>query len=140
MGCRYFDTMNKNVFHKAIFSLLMLFAVLLAEAQSKTIVKASTDRNKILIGEPVRLTLEVDIPENEPIRFFSIDSIPHFEFLQRTKTDTINTDKGTKLIRVIPITSFDSGHWVIPSFILTDKIATDTIPVDVGFTPFDPAQ
>jgi hypothetical protein len=132
--------MNRNDLNKTIFSLAMLFAVLLVNAQQKIIVRAGVDRNKILIGEPIQLTLEVDIPENQPIRFFSIDSISHFEFLQKTKIDTSNTDRGTKLIRVIPITSFDSGHWVIPSYKLSDNIATDTIPIDVGFTPFDPAQ
>lgn len=136
----YFERMNKNDLNKAIFSFAMLFAVLLANAQQKTIVRASVDRNKILIGEPIQLTLEVDIPENQPILFFNLDSIPHFEFLQKTKIDTSNTNTGTKLIRVIPITSFDSGHWVIPSYKLSDKIVTDTIPIDVGFTPFDPAQ
>ncbi len=132
--------MNRNDLNKAIFSLGILFTVLLGNAQQKIIVRAGVDRNKILIGEPIQLTLEVDIPENQPIRFFSIDSIPHFEFLQKTKIDTSNTKKGTKLIRVIPITSFDSGHWLIPSYKLTDNIATDTIPIDVGFTPFDPSQ
>ena len=118
----------------------MFFVVSRAHAQHKTIVKASVDQNSILIGEPIRLTIEVDIPEKEPIRFFSPDSIPHFELLQKTKIDTINTDNGTKIISVLSITSFDSGHWVIPSFIYTNKIKTDTIPVDVGFSPFDPAQ
>jgi BatD DUF11 like domain len=132
--------MNRNDLHKTIFSLLLLFGVFGAGAQDKTTVKASVDRNKILIGEPVRLTLEVDVPENEPIRFFIIDSIEHFEFLQVTKIDSSNTTTGTKLTRVIPLTSFDSGHWVIPSFVLAGNIATDSIPVDVSFSAFDPNQ
>jgi hypothetical protein len=109
-------------------------------AQSKTIVKAGIDRNKILIGEPVQLTLEADIPENEPIRFFTIDTLPHFEFLEKQKIDTANTSDGTILTQVIRITSFDSGHWVIPSLILRENIATDTLPVDVGYSEFNREQ
>lgn len=132
--------MIKKEFHKIFFTAVYLIVALLASSQNGTTVKATVDRNLILIGEPIQLTLEVNIPENESIRFFSIDSIPHFEFLQPGKIDTTNTSNGTKLIQIIPITSFDSGHWVIPSFSLTESLKTDTIPVDVGFSPFNPEQ
>lgn len=113
---------------------------LFVSAQGKTIVKATIDRSQILIGEPIRLTLEADIPEHEPIRFFHTDSIPHFEFLNKEKIDTINTGSGTILSQIMHITSWDSGHWVIPSFRLRESIATDTLPVDVGFSAFNPEQ
>jgi hypothetical protein len=132
--------MTRNDFHKAAFSFFLLFAAIITSAQGKTAVKASVDRNKILIGEHIQLTLEADIPENELIHFFIIDSLPHFEVLNRPKIDTTNTHDGTVLRQLITITSFDSGHWVIPSFTLGDTIATDTIPVDVSFSQFDPAQ
>jgi hypothetical protein len=109
-------------------------------AQNKTTIKATVDRNKILIGEQIQLTLEADIPENEPIRFFTTDSLPHFEFLSKQKIDTSNTSNGTLLRQVIHITSFDSGHWVIPAFTLGENMITDTIPVDVMFSPFDSTQ
>ncbi len=112
----------------------------MSTAQSGTTVKATVDKNQILIGEPIQLRLEVNIPENESIRFFSIDSIAHFEFLHPGKIDTTNTSNGTRLIQIIPITSFDSGSWVIPSFSLTESLRTDSIPVDVGFSPFNPEQ
>jgi hypothetical protein len=130
--------MIKRIFHKIIPGCIFLASVTVASAQSKTTVKAGIDRNKILIGEPVLLTLEANIPENEPIRFFYLDSIPHFEFLEKQKIDTANTTEGTILTQVIRITSFDSGHWVIPSLVLRDSIATDTLPVDVSFSTFNP--
>lgn len=108
-------------------------------AQSKTTVKATVDKNKILIGERIQLRLEADIPENEAIRFFIIDTIPHFE-LDKQKIDTSYNNEGTSLKQVISITSFDSGHWVIPAFSLGEKIITDTIPVDVAFSPMDSTQ
>ena len=103
----------------------------------QTTVRIVADRTRILIGEPVKLTLEADIPENEPIRFFQPDSIPHFEILRRDKTDTVNTSKGTVLKGAIYITSFDSGRWVIPPILLRDTIYTDSLTIDVGHTPFD---
>lgn len=132
--------MRNNFFYKTTITTVALFFVLFVSAQSKTTVKATIDRSGILIGEPIRLTLEVDIPEHEPIRFFQPDSIPHFEFLNIEKIDTSNTGSGTVLSQVIHITSWDSGHWVIPSFRLGENIATDTLPVDVGFSPFNPEQ
>ena len=132
--------MRNKFFYKTIISIVAVFFAVYGVAQNKTTVKATIDRSKILIGEPIRLILEADIPENEAIRFFQPDSIPHFEFLDIQKIDTSNTGKGTVLSQVFQITSFDSGHWVIPSFILGDSMVTDTIPVDVGFSPFNREQ
>jgi hypothetical protein len=132
--------MIKRIFYKAIPCCTFLCSVLCTAAQNNTMVKATIDRNKILIGEPVQLTLEADIPENEPIRFFAIDTLPHFEFLEKQKIDTTNTSDGTVLTQIIRITSFDSGHWVIPALILRDHIQTDSLPVDVGFSEFNRQQ
>jgi hypothetical protein len=132
--------MSRNNSNKAICSIILLFAVLLSAAQTTTTAKAAVDKNRLLIGEQVQLTLEVNIPENEPIRFFYIDTIPHFEFISKAVIDTTDTDDGTILRQIITITSFDSGHWVIPSFILGDKAVTDSIPMDVVFSDFNPEQ
>jgi hypothetical protein len=132
--------MSKNHSYKAIISLLLLLAVLFGSAQQKTTVKATVDKNKILIGEPLQITLEADIPINEAIRFFAIDTIPHFEISEKQKIDSSDRDDGTILRQVIRVTSFDSGHWVIPSFIFAEGIATDSIPVDVVFSEFNHEQ
>lgn len=131
--------MTQSIFHKTILLLIFSGIAALSFAQGST-VRASVDKNKILIGEPITLRIEVNIPQNGPIRFFSIDTFPHFEFLEKQKIDTSRTGNNTLLYQVIRITSFDSGHWVIPSFTLAKKIATDTIPIDVGFSDFDPNQ
>ncbi|MBK8427960.1 MAG: hypothetical protein IPL27_19215 [Lewinellaceae bacterium] len=80
------------------------------------------------------------IPEQEAIRFVTLDSIPHFEWLEKPVTDTVNTGGGTLLKGVYVLTSFDSGHWVIPAFELSGGLKTDTIPVDVVFSDFNPEQ
>ncbi|MEO5563429.1 MAG: LPXTG cell wall anchor domain-containing protein [Chitinophagaceae bacterium] len=130
---------NRNIYTTIVFVLPVFFSFF-AAAQGKTTVRVTIDRSKILIGEPILLRLEADIPETQPISFFQIDSIPHFEFLSVEKIDTSNTSNGTVLSQLYHITSFDSGHWVIPSFALYGKIETDTLPVDVGYSPYDPNQ
>ena len=132
--------MRNAFFNTTILVTVASFLSFRVAAQIKTVVKATVNRTQILIGEPITLTLETDVPEHEPIRFFQLDSIPHFEFLHRQKIDTVNTGSGTVLTQVMQITSFDSGHWVIPSMSLGENLATDSIPVDVGFSPFNPDQ
>ena len=132
--------MTKFFFHRTIFCISALFVSFLLAAQSKTVVKATVDRSQIMIGERIQLKLEADIPENQPIRFFPLDSIPHFEVISSGKIDTTNTGSGTILSQTIQLTSFDSGHWVIPAFPLGETFLTDSIAIDVGFSPFDPQQ
>jgi hypothetical protein len=123
-------------------TIIFLFVILAATtvAQNKTTVKASVDKNQILIGERIKLTLEADIPTSQPTRFFQFDSLPHFELLSKQKVDTVKEADRSILSQVVLMTSFDSGHWVLPSFQLTRRIATDTIGIDVGFSLFDPKQ
>jgi hypothetical protein len=141
MNQRLPDLMIRIVVNKSIAALVLLLMVpLILPAQNNITVKASVDRSQVLIGEKIQLRLEANIPINEPIRFFQFDTLPHFEISAREKIDTSDLSDGTALSQVIYITSFDSGHWVIQPFILTANVSTDSIPIDVGYTPFDPAQ
>lgn len=126
-------------FTRAIIFLMFFFTRVVA-AQDKVLLTASVEKNKILIGEPVRLLIEAVIPANEPISFATVDTIDHFEILGKPQIDTSNTNTGTTIKGVYTITSFDSGHWVIPAFILDDQVKTDSIPMDVVFSDFNPNQ
>lgn len=126
------------IFRNTLFIFLWITSGLNALGQSAATFKATVDKHRILIGEPVLLTIEVQIPEKEPIRFVSMDSIEHFEWLGKPVIDTISNSSGTLLRGVYPITSFDSGRWVIPAFELSGGLKTDSIPVEVVFSEFDP--
>ncbi len=128
------------IFKKQILFLFSLFVVQLVIAQGGSTIKASVDKNKILIGEPIQLTVEVYLSPESVKKFISIDSIEHFELLEKPIIDTTDKEGGLNIKGVYKITSFDSGHWVIPSFVLSKDVKTDTIPVDVVFSDFDPAQ
>ena len=128
--------------HKILSLSSFLFFAIVSHSQNKISIKANVDKNHIVIGEQIHLSVEADFPLHEPMRFFLIDSIPHFEILDRRKIDTVDNSEGIKLYQVLTLTSFDSGHWVIPQLELPgDKpLLTDSIPLDIGFSPFDPNQ
>ncbi|MBI3137091.1 MAG: LPXTG cell wall anchor domain-containing protein [Sphingobacteriales bacterium] len=124
---------------RRLLVVFFLFATgLQSAAQMTATVKARTDKTRILIGEPLQLSIEVQVPEKEPIRFVTIDSIAHFEWLEKPVVDTESNSNGTLLRGIYKITSFDSGRWVIPAFELSGGLRTDSIPVEVLFADFDP--
>ncbi len=121
-------------------SKILFFATIilgqLVFAQGSTTIKATVDKNTILLGQPIQLTIEANLSPKSSLKFISFDSIAHFEFIEKPVIDTIK-----RSIRgVYKITSFDSGHWVIPAFALTSEVSTDSIPIDVVFSDVDPNQ
>jgi len=99
----------------------------------------TADKQAILIGEPIRLTLTVRSTPGNPLFVEVPDSLTHFEVLSRGKVDTVASKDLLQFQQVITVTSYDSGHWMIPSFSLTGTdIVTDSLPVDVGFLPMKP--
>ncbi|MBK9570670.1 MAG: hypothetical protein IPO53_12695 [Chitinophagaceae bacterium] len=128
------------IFFRSIFLSLCLLVVHVSMAQGKLSIKASVDKNRILIGEPIQLFIETGIPTGSGISFNPIDTINHFEFLGERVTDSIKKDGIISIRNIYTITSFDSGRWVIPSFTLSTGVRTDTIPVTVVFSDFNPNQ
>lgn len=118
----------------------LFFVAFTIMAQSGSFVKAVTDKKRILIGEPLKLTIEWQRGKNDGQPFFSIDNIPHFEQLEKPVIDSVITSKGKTIREIYTVTSFDSGHWVIPSYSLSKTIKTDTIGIDVVFSDFDPGR
>lgn len=122
-----------------IFSLSLLLTAAAAPAQ-EAVVKLTSDKNKILIGEPFQITAEASFPAKSGLHFSLPDSIAHFEKLEAPVTDS-GGQNGTVTIHTrYKLTSFDSGQWVIPPFVLSNGMKTDSLRVDVVFSPFDPSQ
>lgn len=119
-----------------IIACCWLFPALAARAQ--VLAKASLERDSILIGEPVKLSLYVRIPLGRQVTWFQLDTIPHFLIIGKSNTDTADDIDGKKMGQTLTITSFDSGHWIIPPLALKiDKTTyyTDSLPVTVAFAP-----
>lgn len=133
--------MNKPMRRALLYITLMVLA---ANAGAQSVpnglsADVSADRQAILIGEPIRLTFTVRSTPGNPVFVQIPDSLPHFEVVGRSKIDTVSDKFMVQLQQVVTVTSFDSGHWVIPALDLpgTD-IVTDSLGVDVGFLPMKP--
>jgi hypothetical protein len=108
--------------------------------RGQVLVKASVDDDQILIGEPIKLTLEAHIPLGQPLTWFNLDTIPHFDIIDKGKADTTDNIDGKQLVQVLTITSFDSGYVVIPPMTIkvgNKSFATDSIPIQVSYAPLD---
>jgi hypothetical protein len=101
-------------------------------------IKAQADRDRIFIGEQIKLTLSVEGGKAGMSWFKFPDSVNHLEIVGRSKIDTVLKGSYTNYYQTIAITSFDSGRWEFPSLSLagfgrsTTPITIDVLPVDVS--------
>lgn len=125
---------------------LYIFFFLLSWMISSTImaqdasVKATINKNKIVIGEPIQLQLEATIPTGADAKWFATDTIPHFDFIEKSKIDS---SKPNVYKQTLTITSFDSGRVVIPALSLEcngKDYLTDSFAVVVSYSDFDPKK
>lgn len=111
------------------------------KAQQVT-VKASIDSTNILIGDQIKLILEIEKPKNMDVQFPLIpDSLSAgIEVVQRLPVDTLKLEnkEREKLSQSYYITSFDSGVHQIPSFFfklkfdrMLDSVATKALAFQV---------
>lgn len=104
-------------------------------------VRAFTDKQKVLLGEPFWLTLEVKSLNNVKPPAFKVDSLAHFEFITRDSSGVIQRGDTSYYHQYFQLRSFDSGRWVIPPFTLRPFVKTSSLLIDVMFTEnFDPRQ
>lgn len=126
------------------FSFILLFLLFCSpiHAQKTPPVIASTDKSKVLLGEQFDLVIGARFSKETQLTFFTIDSLQHFEIVQKSKVDTEQVGENIVLTQRITLTSFDSGRWQIPALSLPGSaLQTKPIPVEVVFSsPFDPKQ
>lgn len=140
--------MDNRILRKFFLTGLMAcFSFLLLYAQPS--VKATVDRNEILIGEQFKLTVEANfIADARQVRWLSVpDSLQHFEVINRSKIDSLYTNNQLSgIAQTFTFTSFDSGKWVLPSFLIgiepakgdtTYNYFTDSVTITVSFSASD---
>jgi hypothetical protein len=125
-----------------VFFFISMLCMLQAAAQKSETAAATTDKTSILIGQPLQLTLEATFSNPHTPSFFQLDSLQHFEILNRSRIDTQLRNNQTVLTQTVTLTSWDSGAWVIPALSLPaiKSVTTKPIPVAVTFTPMQPDQ
>jgi len=135
--------------------IVILFVILsgsfqLLKAQEVS-VKASIDSTHMLIGDQLKLILEVEKPKNLAVQFPMIPDTfsSHIEVVKRLPVDTFKlADKNrVKLSQSYLISSFDSGMHQIPSFYFKlkydnkkDSIATKALMFKVLTMKIDTAK
>ncbi len=134
--------MNRITPH-IITVIVSIFFCAFGFSQAEVSVRASVNRDKIMIGEPIALKLEAKVPNSADAKWFPVDSIAHFEFIDKGKIDTSFSGDSRIYHQTITITSFDSGRWALPSLPLSignKEYLTDSIPVSVAYSNFDASQ
>lgn len=133
--------MKRRILFVVLFVLLSGGLQLLKAQQVK--VKASIDSTRILIGDQIKLILEIEKPKNMVIQFpILADSLgsSHVEVVKRLPIDTFKLDDKDriKLSQSFLISSFDSGSHLIPAFYFKiknnnrkDSLATNTLMFQV---------
>jgi hypothetical protein len=104
---------------KILFLLAMVLFVGTAQAQ-RIKATASLDSAQILIGDQVKLFLEVDHPKNVDVQFPAVPDtiVDLIEVISRSGIDTfeLDNDEFIKQIQAYTITCFDSGSYRIPPY------------------------
>ncbi len=122
---------------------ILLICSFSALAQETPEIKASIDKNQILIGEPIRLSIDVKSPMVSGNQLPQFDSIPHFELIEKANRDSLISATGTTYHLEWKLTSYDSGTRYIPAFpIIIGKqtYKTDSLAVEVSYGKVDSAQ
>jgi hypothetical protein len=141
--------MKKYSLHMAC-PLALLFPFLLGMAQGSrdhsakgppVLLRATVDQPRILIGQPLHLLLEATVTGNAPLSWPVLDSLPHFQFLEKGNIDSVIHSDGRYYRQSLTVTSFDSGVWAIPRLLFIaggKKALSDSVRVEVVFSKFDP--
>ncbi|HEX5024599.1 MAG TPA: hypothetical protein VFV68_04975 [Agriterribacter sp.] len=132
-------TMKKEVNIKIYIAVILcsFFVSLNAFAQSQDIsVKAELNMNRILIGDQVKLNIQLTVPVGKPVIQWNNlpDTFNHLEVIKRSAVDSSLDGSVKTYNQSITITGFDSGIWVIPPCrIIVDhkEILSDALEITV---------
>ena len=122
--------------------MFLLVSSLTAHGQEVPSVKAAVDKNQILIGEPIRFTIDVKSPYVSENHLPQFDSIPHFEMIERANPDSVISANGASYHMEWKLTSFDSGTRIIPALTVTmgkQVFKTDSLAIEVSYGKVDTA-
>jgi hypothetical protein len=126
-----------------VFLLILFLGTHPLWAQEIPTVKAAVDKNQILIGQPIRFTIDVKSPMTSSNQLPQFDSIPHFEIIEKASPDSTISAEGARYHLEWKLTSFDSGTHVIPAFaVMVGKqlYKTDSLHIEISYGKVDTTQ
>lgn len=129
------------------FLVLLLAVALQASAQGDAKVTARVDANQITVGDQVRLFIEAQHNNSQSrLQWATIpDTFNKLEIVEKGKIDTIKQNDLVIYKQRLLITGFDSGMFVIPSFVFpvipnsgtAYTVQTDSFPLLVQTVAVD---
>jgi hypothetical protein len=123
---------------KHLLFIIAFFNLCFCAAAQKVTISTMVDKETILIGEQFILTIQTDnLPPGAA--WLTIDTLPHFEILEKSKVDSTITGNQLSLKQTYTLTSWDSGSWQLLSA-LPSGISTKFIRINVGHSPMDYTQ
>lgn len=128
--------MGRQLFYFLFFLLFLPTAY----AQDRPRIHVSVNKDRVMLGEPLLLTIELRHISGSVGPLLQLDSIPHFEISGKPVIDSAADQPGKQGKAVYSLTSFDSGQWVIPPVVVAEGLQSTAIPVTVFFTDADPQQ
>ncbi len=130
---------------KFLIAMIMLNGSLAVAFGQYTGAVATLEKNSILIGDQVKLELNVTVPAGSKVQWpMLLDTIAqNVEILRKSDIDTLSSNKEIfTLKQVLTITSFDSGTYVIRPVIFkynrggdTLSFFTETLPLRLDVQP-----
>jgi len=91
-----------------IIVLIFFFLLVMGQlASGQSSIKASVDKNRVLLGETFQLSIELTIQNRSNELFKAPDTIPHFEFVDSPRFDTSSGDNDIRIKGIYQLTSFD---------------------------------
>ena len=131
-------------FKNKITRLLPAFLLAGFFSHSQVLIKTSVEKDKVLVGEPVKVTIEARLPLGQKMSWFMLDTIPHFEWMDKglpVETDGID---GKTVLHSFTIIGYDTGYWTIPHYTIkveNKNYSSDTVGLRVDYDPgFNPEE
>ena len=96
---------------------LFLFLCLLTQVAGAQSVSAALSKNEILIGDQIKMELDISYPAGmtfEVADLSGIEKTEGIELLNVYPVDTVPSNEGNLLHQTLILTSFDSGQYLIP--------------------------
>ncbi|MDR3365844.1 MAG: hypothetical protein LBO71_02615 [Prevotellaceae bacterium] len=135
---------------KTILLLVALAGATLASAQDDILMKLSLDRDSILVGDQVDMTLQVSYSKSILFSFPTLGDtlMPGIEIVKTSKIDTLRNKKQEDRVNVqrkYTLTSFDGNIiYTLPKIMLTlnrgeavDTFASNELTLKVALPPMD---
>ncbi|WP_340077018.1 hypothetical protein [Leptobacterium sp. I13] len=129
---KIFKILQKKLFW---FFWILFFVVFHSTAQNAPKVTSTIDSTKILIGEQINFTVDVEVDTTAQVVFPEAKAFLPLEVIESYPVDTSRNKDRYNLIKKYALTQFDSGSYMLPRqqiLVNNTPFFTDSIQIDVN--------